>query len=164
MAEIGDGDPADGSVVVAQGDPTVDDAGRAVDATDACEVDLVPGRPWGGIDLGRHARGASLEGDHVHALGIQLIQDSIGGQLAVEDGLAGRSARAVLPERDEGEDLPGGILLAEVVVDVAEDATVRILSEEGEDTLLTAAALDHVVLFDQGILAMVGDGMEVQVE
>ena len=47
---------------------------------------------------------------------------------------------------------------------IAEDTGRGILDKEGQDALLPPAPLGDVMLLDQGILAMEGDGVEIQVE
>ena len=54
--------------------------------------------------------------------------------------------------------------LAQIGVGVAEDPRISVLGEECQQAFLPAAALGNVVFFDQGVLAVEGDGMEVQVE
>src|SRR5216683_540673 len=54
--------------------------------------------------------------------------------------------------------------LAQVGVGVTEGAASGVLSQKGEDAGLTAAARRHVMAFDDGIFAVVGDGVEVEVE
>src|SRR3712207_7835158 len=56
------------------------------------------------------------------------------------------------------------VLLAEVGPRVAEDAPLGVVGQEGEHALLAAAALGDVVLLHQGIVAVVRDGVEVEVE
>ena len=46
----------------------------------------------------------------------------------------------------------------------AEQAVVGVAGEEGEDAVLAARALGDEVLFDEGLVAVAGDGVEVEVE
>ena len=69
-----------------------------------------------------------------------------------------------LPEPDEAEDLVVLLVLAEFTVGIAEDACVGVLDQEGQNALLPPTPLGDVVLFDQGILAMKGDRVKIQVK
>src|SRR5271157_1036924 len=62
------------------------------------------------------------------------------------------------------EDLGVLLVLAQFAVGVAEDAGVGVLHQEGQDAFLAPTSLGDVVLLDQGIFAMEGDRVEVQVE
>ena len=70
----------------------------------------------------------------------------------------------VLPEPDEAEDLVVLLILTQFTVGVAKDAGLGVLHQEGQNALLSPTPLGDVVLLDQGILAMEGDGVEIQVE
>ena len=95
---------------------------------------------------------------------LSSVQVGVGGQLGVEDQFLGQLAGALLPELDESQDLVVLLVLAELGVGVAEDAAVGVLGEEGQDALLTATALGDVVFLDQGVLAVKGNGVEVEIE
>ena len=55
-------------------------------------------------------------------------------------------------------------VLAQFAVGITEDAGLGVLHQEGQDALLSPAPLGHVVLLDQGVIAMEGDRVKVQVE
>lgn len=78
--------------------------------------------------------------------------------------MAGRLSVGTLPERDEVEDLLGFFAFAQIGIGVTEGAASGVLSQEGEDTGLAAAACRYEMALDDGIFAVVGDRMEVQVE
>ena len=84
--------------------------------------------------------------------------------MGVEDQVAGPVAVGALPEVDEAEDLLGLFALAQIGVGVAEGLALGILGQEGEDAGLAAAAHRDVVALDHGVLAVVRDGVEVEVE
>ena len=88
----------------------------------------------------------------------------IGGQLGIENQVPRRAAILALPEGDEAKDLLGLLALADVGIGVAEHLAIGVLSKEGEDAGLAAAALGEIVRFDQGMLAEIGHGVEVEVE
>jgi hypothetical protein len=71
---------------------------------------------------------------------------------------------AVLPEFHETQDLVVLKIFAQRPVGVAKHPFVGILGEEGEHTLLSSAAFGDVVFLNQGVVAMIGDGVEIQVE
>ena len=77
---------------------------------------------------------------------------------------SGTLSGPLLPELHEAEDLVVLLVLAQSGVGVAEHVGLGVLGQEGQDPLLPAAALGDVVLLDQGVFAVEGDGVEVQVE
>ena len=88
----------------------------------------------------------------------------MGGQFRVEDQLLGQVASALLPELDEAE-----YLVVLLVLDANRHWHSRtrgfgILGQESQDPLLLAAPLGNIVFFDQRVLPVKGDRMEVQVE
>ena len=72
-------------------------------------------------------------------------------------------ARA-LPERDELKDLLRLLALSKISVGVAEGVTGGVLRQEDEDAGLTATSGRDVVALDGVVLAVVRDGMEVEIE
>src|SRR5262245_6011732 len=88
----------------------------------------------------------------------------IGGQLGIEDEFFGQPSGTLLPELNEAEDLVSLLILTNLGIRVAEDALPLILREKRQNAFLTAAALGNVVFLDQGIFAVKGDGVEVEVE
>ena len=78
--------------------------------------------------------------------------------------LLGEAAGPSLPEIDEADDLVLLLVLSQLPVGVAEDARFRVLGQECQYSLLASASLGDVVLLDQGVLAVEGDGVEVEVE
>jgi hypothetical protein len=68
------------------------------------------------------------------------------------------------PEVDEAKHLFALLALADVGIGVAEHLAIGVLGKEGEDAGLAAAALGQIVGFDQGVLAEIGHGVEVEVE
>jgi hypothetical protein len=71
---------------------------------------------------------------------------------------------SLLPKGDEVEDLLGFLAFAQVGVGIAEGVIFLILGQKDEDAGLSAAARRHVVGFNLWILAVVGHGVEIQVE
>ena len=108
--------------------------------------------------------GAAAQGDEGDAHVVEAGQVLVGGQLGVEDQVPRELAVVLLPELDEAEDLVGLLALAQVGVGVAEGVAVGVLGQEGEDAVLAAAAHGDVVALDDGVLAVVGNGVEVEIE
>ena len=110
-----------------------------------------------GEQFADEARGAAAEGQECDAAGVELGQHGVGGEAGVEDELAGALAEGV------GEAQHGGVLigLADVGVGETEDVLAGVAGEEGEHAALAARALGDEVLFEERLLAVVGDGMEV---
>src|SRR5207249_12159429 len=47
---------------------------------------------------------------------------------------------------------------------IAEHASLGVLSQEGENPHLLAAALGHIVVFYQGIVSVIRNGVEIQIK
>ena len=77
---------------------------------------------------------------------------------------AGARAGALSPGVDEAQDLVALGFLGELGVGPGEQARVGVAREEGEDAFLAAAALRDIVLLDQRVVAVIGNGMEVEIE
>jgi hypothetical protein len=56
------------------------------------------------------------------------------------------------------------LIFTQFSVGVAKDTGLRVLHQEGQNALLSPTPLRDVVLLDQSILAMEGDGVKIQVE
>src|SRR6266571_7749433 len=78
--------------------------------------------------------------------------------------MSGVLAVRALPEGDETEDLLGFLALADVGVGVAEGPSLGVLGEEGQDTGLASRARGDVVALEDRVVAVVGDGVEIEVE
>ena len=86
------------------------------------------------------------------------------GQSRVEDQFLRQVSGPVPVELDEPEDLVVLLVLAELCIGVTEQSPLGILGHEGQNALLTAAALGDIVLLQQRVLAVRGNRVEVQVE
>ena len=95
---------------------------------------------------------------------VELVEVGVGRQLGIENQFFRVSPRPFLPEPDEAEDLIILLILTQFTIGVAKDASLCILRQEGQNALLSPTPLGHVVLLDQSILAMEGDGVKIQVE
>ena len=164
VAEVADGDLADGDGIVLDADGLVEDAGGAVTAADVGEVDGAPAVAGQGEQLLDHLGAAAAQGEEGDAAGLEPGQVGIGGEAAVEDQFGGRVAGAGGPGVDEAQDLVvlGG--LGGPGAGPGEGARVGVAGEEAEDGLLAAGALGDIVFFDEGVVTVVGDGVEVEVE
>ena len=74
------------------------------------------------------------------------------------------AAVLALPEVDEAEHLISFLTLPDVGVRVAEHMAVGILSQEGEDAGLPATSLRQIMGLDEGMLAEIRHGVEIEVE
>jgi hypothetical protein len=107
---------------------------------------------------------------------VEFVQIGVGRELGVEDELAGKLSGVLLPELDKPQDLVVLVGFAHFGIGRAEDTGVGIPGEEGQEALLPAASLGHVVFLDppfvtsgqasipQGIFPVEGDRMKVEVE
>ena len=69
-----------------------------------------------------------------------------------------------LPEVEKAEHRLGLLALSQVRIGVAERAGIGVLGEEDQDAGLAPAALGHIVALDARVRAVVGHGVEVEVE
>jgi hypothetical protein len=70
----------------------------------------------------------------------------------------------LLPELDESNNLLTLLVLSQLSVGIAEKPLLGILGQEGQNPFLPAAPLADIVLFHQGVLAVKGNGVEVQIK
>ena len=76
----------------------------------------------------------------------------------------GSAAAALAPPVGEEQCGLGSLWLGDAGVAVAQRAGVGVARDESEDALLLAGAFRDKVLADEGVVAVVGDGVEVEVE
>jgi len=150
--------------VSGDGDVLIKDAGCAVGASPIGQADAAPVGIGMRLDLGHHLLGAFAQGQEGDATTVQFGEMGVGCQTAVEHQLPWEALMLLLVEIDEAEDCVILGVLADLGVGVAEDFGVCVPDEEGEDALLAARVLGDVMFFDQGRVAMVGDGVEIEVE
>ena len=143
---------------------SVQDARGLVRPRGALQFDPPPGRRRCPGDRVEELRDPSPQRDELDPHPVQLVEVGVGRQLGVEDQFLGQPAGPLLPELDEAEDLVVLLVLAQLAVGIAEDAGVGVLGQERQHPLLPPAPLGDIVLLDQGIVAVEGDGVEVEVE
>src|SRR5437868_5370531 len=78
--------------------------------------------------------------------------------------MAGLLAVSALPEGNKVEDLIGLVAFAQVSIGITEGAARGVLSQENQNAGLAAAARRYVMAFDDRMLAIIGHGMEIQIE
>ena len=164
MTQVGDRYLAERAVVIGQGDPPIEDARMRVLPRDPLQLDPSPRRRRRLVDLPHQTLRAAAQSDEVDPQAVELIELGVGRQLGIEDQLFGIPPRPFLPESGEVKDLVILVILAQFPVGIAEDASRGILHQESQDALLPPAPLGDVVLLDQGILAMEGNRVKIQVE
>ena len=147
-----------------QGNALLQDEGVAVAAPDVGQPHALPSRRGLGGERGEDVLGAAAESEEADAELVQLGEVGVGGEGGVEDEFAWVAAGAILPGGGEAQDFVVLVGLAHGGVGVAEHTRVGVAGQEGEHALLAAAALGDVVFLDEGVVAMVGDGVEVEVE
>ena len=126
---------------LAQPDLLLEDLWRAVFAAKRVEMN---GTPCGGrqiVNLGKEARRTPPQGDEDDAVLVEAIEPIIRRELGIEHQVLGHSAILTLPECDEAENLVGFLALTNIGIRVAEDLSVGILGEEGENAGLAATSL-----------------------
>ena len=95
---------------------------------------------------------------------LQPCQVGIGGEGTVKDQFLRHGPGAIAPEVDKAEDLLVTFFLAYLGIDIDEVPRLRIVRDQRQDTHLTAAAFGDVVFLYEGVLAVVRDGVEVEVK
>ena len=164
VAQIQDRDLAERPRIPPQLHRLVEGPRMAVAPADMVQFDPAPlrgGRGAHGLD---QLRRTPPQGQETDAELVELGQNRPGGQGAVEDQFLGIGPRPLPAEVREPERRFGAGLFAHGGFGVAEDPGVDAAGEEGEDALLAAAALGNIVLLDQGVVPMVGNGVEIEVE
>src|SRR5260370_40758063 len=73
-------------------------------------------------------------------------------------------AGTLFPEAHEGDDFIVVFVFAYLAVGVAKDARAGILGQESQDALLPPAALGNIVFFHESVVAVKGNGMEIDIE
>ena len=119
---------------------------------------------WQVVNVSEHLLRASPEGDKGNAFLVEPVEVGIGGDLGIEDEFLGASAGTLLPIVNKLEDLIVLFRFTQLPIGVAENPRIGIVGEKCQDTLLAAATFRDVVFLHQGIVAMKGNGVEVEVK
>ena len=164
MAQIGGDHLTQGTVVIGQSDPPIEDPRTLVLPRDSLQLDPAPRRAGRLVDLVLEPRRATAQGDKLNSQPIEFVEIGIGRQLGIEDQFFGIPSSPLLPELDEAEDLIVLLVLSQFAVGVTEYAGLGILCQESQDALLSPTSLGYVMLLDQGIVAVKGDRVKIQVE
>ena len=96
--------------------------------------------------------------------GGEFVEHRVGGELGVEHQQPGVGPGDPGPVVGEGDDLTGLFGFGQIGVGVDHLGRGVVLGEEGEHGPGALAAGGHVVLFEGDLVAVVADGVEVQVE
>src|SRR5271169_4456850 len=95
---------------------------------------------------------------------MQTTEIRIGREAGIENELLGVMPCALLPALYEAEHFVDLRRLPHLAVGVAKDARARILGEKGQDALLTPGAFGDIVFFDQRVLAVERNCMEIEIK
>ena len=117
-----------------------------------------------GGQAGELGLAALAQGEPGDAAAAELLQDLVGGELGVEDQQAGIFSGRVAPVVGEGDDLGGLLGLGDVGVGVDHLVGGVVVGEEGEHRAGALGSRWHVVLFQDRVVAVVADRVEVKVE
>ena len=164
VSEVGDGDLAEFAGIAGQPDATVDDARLAIFAADVGQADAPPFAVRLLSQFAHHLSGALAQGEEVDAHAVEPGEVGAGGEAAVEDQFGGEVSGLVAIVLGEAENGVVLVLLADGGIGIAEQAGLGVAGEEGEDSVLAPGALGDVVLLDQRLVAVIGDGVEVEIE
>ena len=162
VAEADDRDLADRGGVVGQGDAAVEGGRVAVFAADVAQGQALPA--FSGEQVADQLLGAAPQGQKADAKSLQAGQDGVGGEAGVEHQFARQLAGAFAAGLGEAQDGLVLVLLAHGGVGKAEDVLLGVADQEGKHAALAAAALGDEVLLQEGFVAVVGDGVEVEIE
>ncbi len=164
MAQVGHGQLANGPVIVRETDGLVEDLGPSVRSRDVVEFDPSLRRSGHVVHVSEHLVGASPDGDTLHASLVKPVEVGRGGELGVEEQFLWHLAGTLLPIVDKLENLVMLLLLAELPIGVAENPGIGIVGQQCQDTLVAAAPFGDIMLLHQGVVAMKGNGVEVEVK
>ena len=122
-------------------------------------------RPAGkGCQAGEFGAAALAQGEPADAARGEFVEHLVGGQLGVEDEQPGVFAGGVAPVVGEGDDFAGLLGLGDFGVGVDHLGAGVVLGEEGEYGAGALRAARHVVFLQYGVVAVVADGVEVEIE
>ena len=142
----------------------VHDAGLPIFAADVVEGDFAPLAFGNGVDVLHQAGVPSPERDEVDVQVVKHGQLLIGGEAAVEDEFLGPVAGARLPELYKSHRRLILRLFAHGGVGIRKDSGVRISGQDRQNAPLPTTALGDEVFLEQGFVAVIGDGVKVQIE
>ena len=117
-----------------------------------------------GCQAGEFGAAALPQGEPADAARGEFVEHLVGGQLGVEDEQPGVFAGGVAPVVGEGDDFAGLLGLGDFGVGVDHLGAGVVLGEEGEHGAGALRAARHVVFLQHGVVAVVADGVEVEVE
>ena len=164
VTQVGDDHLTHRTVVIGQRDPPIENPRSRVLARDPLQLDLSPCRLRHLVDLPHQPRGAPAQRDELNTQPVELVELGVGRQLGIENQFFRVPPGTLLPEPNEAEDLIILLILTQFAVGVAKDARLGVLRQERQNALLSPTPLGHVMLLNQSILAMEGDGVKIQVE
>ncbi len=162
-ADVADGDLADRRADALESDHVFVQMRVAV-AAGAVDGVVFPRAGGQGGEAGELGLAALAQGEPGDAAGGQLVEDLAGGELGVEDQQAGLGSGGRFPVVGEGDDLAGLLGLGDVGVGVDHLSGGVVAGEEGEHRAGALGPGGHVVLFQDRVVAVVADGVEVAVE
>jgi hypothetical protein len=164
MPQVLDDDLAKLSLIVPQLDPAVQNPWGLIDPRDSLKLDSPPGRNRLLVNLPKPLGRTSPERDEANPHPIEPIQMAIGRQLGVKDQLLGELPGSLLPELDEPKDFLILLILSQLSIGIAKHPFFSILGQEGQNPLLPPTPLRNIMLFHQGVFAVEGNGMEIQIK
>src|SRR4030042_4424315 len=152
------------SLIVGQLYTTVQNTWGLIDPRNALKLNSSPSGNRLLIDLLEHLGRTSPECNKGNSHLIELIQMTIGRQLGVKDQFLRKFPRAFPPELDESKDLLILLVLSQLSIGIAENPLLGILGQESKNSFLPATPLRNIMFFHQGLFAVEGNGMEVQIK
>jgi len=128
------------------------------------EFDGAPSRTGQQSNLLQQSGRPSTQGNEGNTHLVQTRQIRVGGQARIKNKMARLLTMSALPEGNEVEDLIGFFTFAQVGIGITEGAAGGILSQENQNAGLTSAASRYVMAFQDRMLSIIGDRMEIQIE
>ena len=95
---------------------------------------------------------------------IEARQIGVSSEAGIKNEMAGLLAVSAFPERNKVKDLIGFVAFAQIGIGITKGAARGILSQEDQNAGLASAARRHVMTFDDRMLAVIGHGMEIEIE
>src|SRR5215831_1100966 len=147
-----------------QRDRLIIDAGKTELACGNIEFDGAPSRTGQQSDFLQQSGRASTQSNEGNSHLVQARQIRVGGQARIKDKMTRLLTMCALPEGNEVEDRIGFFTFAQVGIGITESAAGGILSQENQNAGLTSTAGRHVMAFQDRMLSIIGDRMEIQIE
>ena len=163
-AQIFGGDLTQFSFIALKGNCLIDDFWGFIFAMRNIQFATRPGLGRQGHQLLNDLFGFAAEREESNAAPVEFGEIMMGGESGVKDEFGRIATSHLFPVICKREDGIGLIPFQYPGVTVTEHGAGAVLGQEGHDASLGVAATRNVVFFQDGVLAEVSDGVEIEVE